>query len=346
MAIDLLSDIQISSTIASLPKVDLHLHQEEIARFASVIAQRLGRQIYDPRPWIKQMMVETPPGMGRINAIYSPDKSYDFQADVEDEPENISAKMTNALLEGAKDGAIYMEIQFGAGSVAFTHPDFMKMFREAENQVRELYPQFFAEALCFVVISKDELRVESQIRACLEAAKEGLAGVNFRIDPYDNEADPLTWKKAYEMAELVSDLGLGITIHAGEFSPANIIAASRTPGVRRLGHAVYAVSQPHILEAVAKSGVTVECSLSCNVVLGAVNSFETHPIKRLMANNIPVTLTTDLPTHLRTTIGKEYAIAAELGLSTDDLLQITQNGINASFTSEDRRLQLFKESQK
>ena len=231
------------------------------------------------------------------------------------------------MLEGARDGAIYMELRFGVGSTAFIRPDFMPLFREAERQVQARYPKFLAEALCFIVVSEDEQRVNSDFRMCLRAAGEGLAGIDLRIDPYDTEAEPQTWARAYRLAEQAIDAGLGVTIHAGEFSPANILAAVKTPGVRRLGHAIYTTAEPRILEAVAKSGVTVECSLTCNVVLGAVDSYEAHPIRRLVENGIPVTLNTDLPVHLHTTIAREYAIAAALGFSTPDLLQFTRSAI-------------------
>ena len=78
LAVDPLADLPITPAIASLPKADLHIHQEEVARLARVVAQRAGLQPYDPRPWIKQMMADTSPGMGRITSVYSPDQAARF----------------------------------------------------------------------------------------------------------------------------------------------------------------------------------------------------------------------------------------------------------------------------
>ena len=91
----------------------------------------------------------------------------------------------------------------------------------------------------------------------------------------------------------------------------------------------------------ARSGVTVEFSLSCNVVLGAVPSYEAHPIRRFVEHGIPVTLNTDNPVRIATTIGREYAIAAALGFSPADLLACTRNAIRASFTTAERRAALL-----
>lgn len=77
--------------------------------------------------------------------------------------------------------------------------------------------------------------------------------MDFRVDPYDTEADPALWAVAYRWAARAVEAGLGITVHAAEFSVANLVAALRVPGLRRLGHAVYAAAEPHLLEAGRKA---------------------------------------------------------------------------------------------
>ena len=91
------------------------------------------------------------------------------------------------------------------------------------------------------------------------------------------------------------------------------------------------------MEQLARSGATVECSLTCNVVLGAAASYEAHPIRQLVAAGIPVTLSTDDPVRVATTIGREYAIAAELGFGDEELLGFTRSGVRASFAPPARR---------
>jgi hypothetical protein len=43
MPIQPLADTPISTAISSLPKADLHVHQEEVARLDRVVARRQGR---------------------------------------------------------------------------------------------------------------------------------------------------------------------------------------------------------------------------------------------------------------------------------------------------------------
>jgi adenosine deaminase len=104
---------------------------------------------------------------------------------------------------------------------------------------------------------------------------------------------------------------------------------------------VYAAADPHLIADLARSGATVECSLTSNVVLGAVPAYDAHPIRRFVDAGVPVTLNTDLPVHLCTTIEREYAIAAALGFSSADLMAFTRNSILAAFTSAERRAGLL-----
>ncbi len=113
--------------------------------------------------------------------------------------------------------------------------------------------------------------------------------------------------------------------------------------MRRIGHGTHVADDPQLLDDLARSGVTVECALTCNVVLGSTPAYEDHPIRRFVQHGIPVTLATDLPVHVHTTIGREYAIASILGFSPDELLTFTRNAVAASFTTSTRRAALLGE---
>ena len=138
------------------------------------------------------------------------------------------------------------------------------------------------------------------------------------------------------------DAGLGITAHAGEFSKANIEAALKLPGITRMGHGVHAASNPGLTDKLIEAGVTLEGCLTSNVVLGAVPSLEEHPIRRLMEAGIPVTLASDDPVRLNTSIGREYEIAMSLGFGTDQLMEMSANAVRASFTRPSRKESLLR----
>jgi adenosine deaminase len=322
----------VDAQIARLPKVDLHIHQEWSPRLDRVLARRTGHLAYDWRSWVEQLMATTPPGMPRLRqlaTIQPASKAADSAT------EHVIARLEDLFREAAQDGAVLVEVRLGNDTIV--RPDCLSAFHEAERRVQQHYPQFHAEALAIIRPWHEPQRRERLVHACLRAAAEGLRGLDFLYEPYDTEAD---WTPIYHMAERATAVGLGITAHAGEFSRANLQAAVRTPGLTRLGHAVHAARHPDVLEQLAQRGITVECCLSSNVVLGAVETYAMHPIQQFRAAGVPVVLGTDDPVQVCTTIGREYAIAHTLGLGVADLLAMTRTAIDVAFTTVERRTQL------
>jgi adenosine deaminase len=337
--IEPLRAMPISEDLASLPKADLHVHANAEARLERVLARREGRPAYDWRTSAHRLYVETPPGMPRL-ARWAADRTRsDAEVDALDaDPENFIARVEDVLDEAAADGAVYVEVRFGAGTIS--RPDFMPLFREAEHRTRARWPRLRAEALISGITPSTPARWERVLPLCFEAARHGLAGIDLIPDPYDSEAD---WTGVADRTARAADAGLGVTVHAGEFSQANIAQAIALPGVSRLGHAVFAAADARLLDAVVRSNVTIECCLSCNVLLGGARSYAEHPIRQFAAAGIPVTLNADDPQHVCTTIGREYAIAAGLGFSLADLLDVTRAAVRASFTSHARKASLLAE---
>jgi adenosine deaminase len=330
-----LGEVRPTSWVAALPKADLHVHQEWSPRLDRVLAKREGRRPYDWRNWAARLMEENPPGEPRLRQIAS---LQPVGAELDAPAENFVARVEDLLEEAAADGAVLVEVRFGGETVL--RPDFMDLFRIAEQRVQERYPHFRAEAAYALLLFYDPPRLERVVRACIQAAIEGLRGIDFLYEPYETEAD---WTTAYRIAERAAEAGLGITAHAGEISTANIAAALRVPGLIRIGHATHAADDPRLLELLAKSGVTVECCLSCNVVVGAAASYAEHPIRQFVACGIPVALCTDDPVQICSTIGREYAVAHAIGFSPTELLAFTRNAVQAAFTTPERRQELLAE---
>jgi adenosine deaminase len=280
-------------------------------------------------------MAENAPGAARLQyiGVVLPDT---LEADAADAI--FIARVVDLLEEAAADGAVLVEARFGNATIL--RPTFRGLFREAEREAQQRYPQLRAEAIATLLLWLDPERLERIVAGCLQAANEGLRGIDLLYQPYETEAD---WTAAYRIAERAAAAGLGITAHAGEISTANIAAALRAPGLTRIGHATYATADPRLLELLARSGATVECSLTCNVVLGAAASYDEHPIRRFVEYGIPVAICTDNPVQTCTTIGREYAIAHLLGFTAAELLGMTRNAVRAAFTTPTRRQALLEE---
>ncbi len=323
------------SLIASLPKANLHVHAEADARLARLLARRTGA----PSPDMTALLAATlalPPGMARLAQMFADNPS--TTGAQQSAPENIIAHFEDLLEEDAREGAILVEVRFGRPPISLCAV--LPLFREAERRVQARHPRFRAELLAMLQLGWPRAELETKIEDCVRAARVGLAGVDFIPAPYDREAD---WTDAYRWAARLADAGLGITAHAGEFATANLAAAIKMPGLTRLGHATYAVRDPRLVDALCASGVTVECCPTSNVILGSASSYAEHPIRQFATHGIPVTINSDDPIHLCTTIGLEYAAMAATDIAPSDLLSFTRNAVCASFTSDERRAGLLAE---
>ena len=334
MVLDPLADIPIPAEIARLPKADIHIHAEWSPRLDRVLAKRHGRQPYDWRAWAGRLMTNEAPGGNRLRHLSKPFPEL-FEADKQ--ADNFVARIVDIFEESAADGSILAEIRPGKDMAE--RPECFELIKVAAHKVQAQYPRFQAAAIPFIYIQWDEDKLEPLIKQYERWGKAGLIfGADLFNQPYDTEAD---WTQAYHIADRLASAGLGITVHVAEISPVNIPAVLKVPGLRRLGHATQAGYHPHLLEQVADSGLTVEVALSCNVILGAAPSYEAHPIRQFVAAGVPVTLCTDDPVQMSTTIGREYALAHHLGFGKDELLGFTRNAARVAFVSEETRQDLM-----
>lgn len=314
-----------------IPMADVHLHQEWSPRLERVLARRAGRASFDWSVWRADLPAAVPPGMARLQRL-----SQVFPATAAaDDDEAFVERVADTLRESADSGAILTEMRFGNDLVL--RPGFMELFRRAEDLVRADHPVFYAEAIAAVAVYSDPERVTAVLDTCA-AARDGLTGIDLLYVPYATEAD---WRRGALVVEQAVEAGLGVTVHAGEFSTANIAAVARLDGVKRVGHATQAWRDPWLLDLLAERAVTVECCLSSNVLLGAVTRLGDHPLPRFREHGIEVVLGTDYPVQVGTTIAGEYTAAASLGLSDDDLVELTRTALRTAFTSGERRAELL-----
>ncbi|MDE0445466.1 MAG: hypothetical protein OXH96_02260 [Spirochaetaceae bacterium] len=320
-----LSDFRIAPSIEALPKADIHVHAESGARLEQVLAQRTGRRGTDWRVKARDLMRDLPPGMARLET-WIPDLPYprSWVDEVDGSKDYLEARICRVLVEAAEDGALLVEVMFGARTIL--RDDFLDKFATSLAAVRDRYPRFHAVPLVVAPVTGEW--AATLLPRCLAAARRGLAGLNILPVPYDQPAD---WSVVHRWAKRALDAGLGIAAHAGEFGPLHLAEALDVPGLTRIGHALAATTDLRLLDRIAARGVTVECALSSNVVLGAVEGYEDHPIRRFVERGVPVAICTDDPVRACTTIGREYAIAAKLGFSAAELRGFTCAAVRASF---------------
>ena len=134
----------------------------------------------------------------------------------------------------------------------------------------------------------------------------GLGGLEAEFPPEPYE----------EVFAYAKSLGLGSVPHAGEVAgPASVKGALEALQADRLRHGIRAVEDDGLVRELAGRGTVLDvCPLS-NLRTGAVASLADHPLPQLVAAGVQCSISTDDPAMFDTDLSRDYAAAAELGLT-------------------------------
>lgn len=127
--------------------------------------------------------------------------------------------------------------------------------------------------------------------------------------------------------------GLKRVAHAGEEGPPAYVAeALDLLAIDRLDHGNRSLEDPALTKRLVQSGMTLTvCPLS-NVKLCGVASMAEHPIDRMLAAGLKVTVNSDDPAYFGGYVLDNYLAAAEARhLSRDALVQLARNSLTGSF---------------
>jgi adenosine deaminase len=147
------------------------------------------------------------------------------------------------------------------------------------------------------------------------------------------------FRRAFEIA---GDCGLGLTAHAGEIlGPASMREAISLLGISRIGHGVRAIEDASLVAEIKDRGLTLEVCPTSNVSIGLYPSLASHPLPRLVAAGLRVTLNSDDPAFFGADAADEYERNAVIhGFGRRDLLKFTQTAIDAAFCDAETKARM------
>jgi adenosine deaminase len=164
--------------------------------------------------------------------------------------------------------------------------------------------------------------------------------VGFSMAGDEENHPPGAYAEAFRIA---ADAGLGCTVHAGEWAGPKSVREGLQLPVSRIGHGVRSIEDPGLVEELAERGTVLEICPTSNVVLGIYPTYEEHPLPRLMATGVRVTLGSDDPPYFGASIGGEYALCRRhYGFDDETLRGITRTAIEAAFCEEALKRRLIE----
>lgn len=313
-----------------LPKAELHCHIEGTLEPEMMLAMAERNGLELPFPSVDEVRAAY-----RFTDLQSFLDIYYQGAEVLRTRDDFAELMLAYLERAAADGVVHAEIFFDpqthtARGIGFK--TFMAGFRDAMADARLRWGVTSSLILCFL----RHLTGEEALATITEAEPylEGVVAVG--LDSSEVGYPPELFESAYARAR---QLGLRAVAHAGEEGPAAYITGALDAlGAERIDHGVRCLDDPGVVSRLRRDRVPLTvCPLS-NVALGVVDSLSSHPLPRLVAEGLMVSLHSDDPAYFGGYIGENYRqVQEELGLSDETLAVLAANSIASSFLNDDAK---------
>jgi aminodeoxyfutalosine deaminase len=327
----------LSAFAAGLPKVELHLHLIGSAPPAAVarLAARAGDAIVP-------------------HDIEALRKFYEFR----DFPHFLSVyKGVSGLVRGHEDFVTLVTSL--ARDLAAQNVRYAEVTVTPVMHVRSgLAPEVIAEGLdegrrlalsssgvqlswCYDIPAREDAEAGMEtVRIATQAPPEALVSIG--LGGAEIGYPRSRYREAFDLA---ISAGLRSVPHAGEADGADSVwQAVRDLRAERIGHGISAAADPALLEHLVAQGIALEVCPVSNIRTRVVESFELHPLRRLLDAGVPVTLSSDDPPMFGTTVTNEYIVAGSLlGLSTTELAEVARNGVRAAFLDEPAKRALLSD---
>jgi adenosine deaminase len=198
--------------------------------------------------------------------------------------------------------------------------------RDAMEDAHRRYGMTSDLILCFLRHLSEEAAFAT-LDAALPFGSE-LTGVG--LDSGERGNPPSKFARVFAKAR---GLGLRPVAHAGEEGPAAyIVEALDLLRVERIDHGVRCDEDPALVERLARDQIPLTvCPLS-NLKLCVVKDLRQHNFATLLRKGLAVTINSDDPAYFGGYIADNYrATAAALDLTADELVQVADNAVRASF---------------
>lgn len=319
-------DVTEPSHIAALPKVELHVHLETSLRLRRLLRQRypdlpLSGQphlIADPSRFAGYDRLRRLRYAGRANRL--PDVAYTRA--------NIAAITAELITEVSQQSVRHVEVRVG-GQRAFSALGVRGMLEAmAEGAVEAGRLGVSYGTVVAVIRERGPEEADRIIAEAVAASDCAVVGVDLSGDEENYPAGLFSAPIAR-----ARDAGLGVTVHAGEFAgPAGVWAAVYQLGAARIGHGIRAVEDPALMDRLRERGVALEICPTSNVRLGLVSTMSAHPLGVFLSHGVPITINSDDPVLLGTTLTGEIAgIARAHRLGREVLANIQVTAARAAF---------------
>ena len=328
----------LNAFIDALPKVELHLHHVGSASPRTVL--ELAARHPDGR---LPMTEEELRVFFEFRDFAHFAEVYDTVNDVVRTPEDVATLVVGAARDLAAQNGRYVELTITPYAHVRRGMPMPAVTEALDLAAKEA--QALGVRVAYIFDIPGQLGVPAA-RATLDHALDhppqalvgfGLAGIE-----YDRAAYRDDFRDVFRSAIAA---GLHSVPHAGEMTgPETIWEALDGLGAERIGHGISCLGDPRLVERLRVERIPLEICPTSNVRTRQVPELAAHPLPRLRAEGLVVTLNSDDPPMFGTSLTQEYrAVAAAFGFGRAELAELARNAVHASFLDEPAKQELLAE---
>lgn len=321
--------------LKSLPKIDLHLHLDGGVRPETVLEWAAEQGATLPAAdaaGLRPFMTADENCASLVEYL----AKFDFVLPFLQTAEALERCAFEVVQQAAEDNCFYIEVRFAPqlhterGLTASDAIDaVIRGLRKGEERFGTR-----ARAIAICMRHHGLERNLTVVRAAAAYKGRGLVAVDLAGDEAGYPPRPFR-----EVFALARELGLPVTIHAGEAGGAdNVIEAIEGLGASRIGHGIRSRENPLALELLRDRRIPLEMCPTSNIQTKAVSGWDDYPLREYLDAGLVVTIHTDNPTVSGTTMTQECRAAAErFGLSTSEIARLMANAIDAAFLEDQEK---------
>jgi len=317
----------IATFIAGLPKVELHVHH--VGSASPRIVAELAARHAGSTPVPSDLDALTDYFAFRDFAHFI--EVYLTVVDLIRDPEDIRILTYEVARELARQQVRYAELTVTPWSHVVRRGIEAGAFVEAIEDARLRAESELGIVLrwCFDIPGEGGLpAADATLRIALDLQPDGL--VSFGLGGAEIGVSRPQFKPHFDVAIAA---GLHSVPHAGETTGASTIwDALRYLRAERIGHGTSCVDDPALVEHLREHQIPLEVCPTSNVRTRAVPSIDEHPLARMVAAGLVVTINSDDPPMFGTTLNDEYEVAARLlQLEAPGVARLAGDAVQASF---------------
>lgn len=315
-----------------MPKAELHLHLDGSLRVDTALDIARSRHVEAPMTFADMRALLVAPERCHDQADLL--RAFDLPIALMQDAEAIERVAHELVEDKAADNVRYMEIRWAPLLHVQKGLTGWQVVEAAWRGAYAAARRRGVEVRLIATLMRShapEANLDFVLDMAQEGVPDGVVGVDL-AGPEERFPDPERHRGAIDMAR---DLGLHVTLHAGEWGGAAQVRRALALEPERIAHGPLAIDDPSLVAELVDRGVWLDLCLTSNYQAAIVDTFEAHPFRRLLRAGVRVTLNTDDLTVSDVALSEEYARAVErLGVTLPELWAVNLAAIEAAFCGE------------